>query len=304
MPLPSTIRYVKRGDIDTQRWDRCIDHSDNGLIYAYSFYLDQMADNWDGLVFGGYEAVMPLPWRKKMGFYYLYQPFLCAQEGLFGNALTAEQLQEFLRSVPTQFRLWEFSLNHKNLFSVPGFHLYERSNYILNLAKPYETLYNNYRENTRRNIKKSEHYGCYAKTGIDPDAVIELAKQQGEPVPAQALQNFVSVYRQLAGRGKASSYGVFSNRDELIASCIFIFSHKRAYYILVGNHPNGRTLGASHALIDAFIKDHAGKDLWLDFEGSDMRNLAFFYSGFGATEEKYPAVKLNRLPWYVKWWKK
>jgi hypothetical protein len=71
----------------------------------------------------------------------------------------------------------------------------------------------------------------------------------------------------------------------------------------VGNNPNGRTLGASHSLIDAFIKDHAGQNLLLDFEGSDVRNLAFFYSSFGATEEKYAAIKLNKLSWYIKWMK-
>jgi hypothetical protein len=72
----------------------------------------------------------------------------------------------------------------------------------------------------------------------------------------------------------------------------------------VGNHPNGRTVGASHALIDAFIKDHAGRNLLLDFEGSDIRNLAFFYSSFGATDEKYVAIRVNNLPWYFKWLKK
>lgn len=40
----------------------------------------------------------------------------------------------------------------------------------------------------------------------------------------------------------------------------------RAYYILVGNDPAGRELGASHALIDAFIRENAGKLDWLDFE--------------------------------------
>jgi hypothetical protein len=72
----------------------------------------------------------------------------------------------------------------------------------------------------------------------------------------------------------------------------------------VGNHPDGRTAGASHFLIDAFIKDHAGTDMLLDFEGSDIRNLAFFYSSFGAKEENYGAIKLNRLPFYMKWLKK
>ena len=102
----------------------------------------------------------------------------------------------------------------------------------------------------------------------------------------------------------AVTYGILSAQNELVASCVFFFSHKRAYYILVGNHPNGKTIGASHALIDAFIKDHAGKNILLDFEGSDIRNLAFFYSSFGAVEEKYAALQLNRLPFYLKWLKK
>ena len=48
-------------------------------------------------------------------------------------------------------------------------------------------------------------------------------------------------------------------------------------------------------MIDHFIQEHAGKKLLLDFEGSDIKNLAWFYRSFGATEEKYPGIKLNRL---------
>ena len=102
----------------------------------------------------------------------------------------------------------------------------------------------------------------------------------------------------------ATTYGIFSNQNELMASCVFFFSHNRAYYILVGNHPNGKTTGASHALIDGFIKDHAGENMLLDFEGSDIPNLAFFYSSFGAPLEIYPALKINRLPFYLRWMKK
>jgi len=88
-----------------------------------------------------------------------------------------------------------------------------------------------------------------------------------------------------------------------MASSVFFFSHNRAYYILVGNTVEGKSIGASHALIDAFIKGNAGKNLILDFEGSDIRNLALFYSGFGAREEIYPFLKINRLPFYLKWLK-
>ena len=94
----------------------------------------------------------------------------------------------------------------------------------------------------------------------------------------------------------AVTYGVYSSNNQLTASCAYVFSHNRAYYILVGNHPDSRTSGASHLMIDHFIKEHAGENLILDFEGSNISSLAFFYKSFGSTLEKYPGIKMNRLP--------
>lgn len=297
------IHYKQRHQIDDKKWNECIDKASNGLIYAYSFYLDHTADNWDALILDDYEAVMPLPWRKKIGFCYLYQPSFAAQLGLFGKELSSDVFENFLKAIPLKFKLWELSFNHQNVFHLHDFNLYVRMNYVLPLDQLYGNIYNNYRENIKRNIKKSSQYGCYAKTDVDINAIIELAKQQPHAASENELEKFKKLYQILKERSAAKAYGFFSNKNELLASCVFTFSHKRAYYILVGNHPNGRTLGASHALIDAFIKDHSGQNLLLDFEGSDIRNLAFFYSSFGAREEKYPAIKLNKLPWYIKWMK-
>lgn len=297
------LYYKQRSEIDSKKWDECIDKASNGLIYAYSFYLDQSADHWDALVFNDYEAVMPLPWRKKFGIYYLYQPYFTAQLGVFGQKITEGLIEIFLHAIPSKFKLWEFSFNNGNFFQLKNYNLFQRLNYVLSLNQPYEKLYANYRENIKRNIKKSIQYGCSIQNDIDVRDIIELARLQPNAGPENELKKFEALYRLLKERSMAKSYGVFSAKNELFASCVFTFSHNRAYYILVGNHPNGRTLGASHALIDAFIKDHSGQNLLLDFEGSDVRNLAFFYSSFGASEEKYSAIKLNKLPWYIRWMK-
>lgn len=301
--MQHNIQYLTYQQINKQQWDRCIDKASNGLIYAYSYYLDAMADNWDALVLDDYEAIMPLPWRKKYGVHYLYQPAFVAQLGLFGTNLSADLLLAFLKAIPKKFKYWDFPLNHHNLFSLKDYPLHQRSNYVLPLNKPYEALFKQYRENIKRNIRKAKAYGCYIKNGVEVESIIELARQQTQQneTAEKDFKNSILLYRQLQQHSKAVSYGVFSRQDELLASCALFFSHNRAYYILVGNHPNGRTLGASHALIDAFIKDYAGQNLLLDFEGSDFRNLAFFYSSFGATEENYAAIRLNRLPWWVKW---
>ncbi len=301
------IQYLAHKDIDFTKWDNCIATADNGLIYGYSWYLDHMAEHWDGLVWNDYDAVMPVTWNRKFGIAYLYQPFLAAQLGVFGKHIDIDLLKCFLDAIPRKFRYWDIYLNHGNLYAIDGFNLYQRKNYVLDLDKPYESIYCSYRENIRRNIRKAEQLGCKPVMDFDVERLINLAIEQMRSFDRKAAANverFRKLYHYLHERQQAITYGVLSNRDELIASCAMVFSHNRAYYLLVGNHPNGRTLGASHSLIDAFIRDHAQKKLLLDFEGSDIRNLAFFYSSFGAVEENYAAVKLNRLPSYIKWLKR
>lgn len=301
------IQYIENKKIDLQKWDHCIANAKNGLIYGYSFYLTEMAMQWDGLVYGDYEAVMPLTWNRKYGIAYLYQPFLAAQLGVFGNDISQDLLQSFLDAVPSKFRYWDIYLNHQNTFGTERYSLYQRKNFVLPLRNSYEELYKKYRENTQRNIKKAKQFGCRAEKDIAVDRVIELAVAQMRHYTKESTDNierFRSLFHFLHERKQAICYGILSAKNEVIASCVFFFSHNRAYYILVGNHPDGRTLGASHALIDAFIQDHAATPLLLDFEGSDIRNLAFFYSSFGATEENYAAIRLNRLPFYLRWTKK
>ncbi|UAY50828.1 GNAT family N-acetyltransferase [Ferruginibacter albus] len=301
------IRYIQYNEIDKSKWDHCITNASNGLIYGYSYYLDAMAGNWGALILDDYKAVMPLTWKKKYGFHYLYQPFFAASLGVFGNNITADLLNDFLHAVPGKFKFWDIYLNHGNHFSLPDFKLYERMNYVLPLNKPYEELYSSFRDNIKRNIKKAIQLNCTFRSDISIKEIIALAQQQSEhfsPISDKHYDHFEKLYDYLHSQKKAISYGVYASNNELIASSAFFFSHKRAYYILVGNHPNGRTIGASHALINNFIKDNAGRDLLLDFEGSDIRNIAFFYSSFGATEEKFTGIKLNRLPFWAKWFKK
>ena len=304
MSEENKIRYLTYKEIDKRKWDACIDSAGNGLIYGYSFYLDHMSHNWDALVLDDYEAVMPLTWNKKYGIHYLYQPFLTAQLGVFGRGVTEERTRSFIQAIPSKFRLIEILLNSENILTAPAKFARLQTNYVLDLSKPYEELYQSYRDNIKRNARKAKQIGCTAQKDFEVEKVIELALQQMITYGKESAENaerFRKLYSFLHTKKMATTYGIFSPHNELIASCVFFFSHHRAYYILVGNHPNGKTIGASHALIDEFIKDHAGKNMLLDFEGSDIPNLAFFYSSFGAREEKYPAIKMNRLPFYLKW---
>lgn len=279
MTPQTEIRYLLNHAIDKCKWNKCIDEAKNGSVYPYSFYLDHMSGQWDALVLGDYEAVMPLTWNKKYGVHYLYQPFLTASLGVFGKHVDANLLQNFLIQIPKKFRYWDISLNHGNLFSLQTFDLFERMNHVLKLNLNYDDILNRYRGNVRRSINRAFESGCTVHKNIEVGQVIRLSMEQLKNVSGIREQGFIrfrNLYHYLESHNRAVTYGIISARGQLLASGIFLFSHKRAYYILAGNHPDGRTIGASHALIDAFIRDYAHQDICLDFEGSDISRIAFF----------------------------
>lgn len=296
------IRYLQRNQIDVVKWDQCIDNAGNGLVYAYSFYLDHMATHWDALVLGDYDVVMPVTWNKKFGIPYLYQPAFTASLGVFGNSLDENTIRRFIETIVSRYRLIEISMNYGNILSDTLGFVEMRNNYTLPLGKSYDELYKGYRENIRRNIKKAFQLGARFEADVPVASIIELSKLQTQAlsrIKDADYLHFEQLYKILRKRNQALACGVFLS-NQLVSSAVYFFSHGRAYYILVGNHPNGKTIGASHFLIDRFIYEHAAKDLLLDFEGSDLRNLAFFYSSFGATLEAYPAIRIDKLPWWIK----
>ena len=300
------IRLLPHNEIDKNKWDECISSASNGCLYGSYDYLEQMSTHWDALVWKDYETVMPLTWKKKYGIFYLYQPAFCACLGVFGNNLTADLLNGFLDHIPSRFRFWDIYLNPGNLFSIPRYLFYKRVNYILDLRLSYDSLKIQYRENLTRNLRKARQQDLRLQKDIPIADIINLAKAHhitSKNISNRDYENIEKLYVQLKASQKATTYGVYDPIGTLLASAVFLFSPIRAYYILVGNHPNGKNTGASHLLIDSFILDHSGSDLILDFEGSDIVSLAFFYSSFGAQPEYYPGLLVNRLPWLFRWLK-
>jgi len=296
------IRYIKHADLDKVKWDECLKKCSSGLLYARSFYLDCMAPQWDALVLGDYEAVMPLTWNKKYGIHYLYQPAFTPMLGVFASSPVS--VKDFIDAIPDKFKLTELSLNSSNDLrgeNVPGI---MRKNYLLNLSRSADDIKKAYRESHRRNLRKAIQLGCVVKTDVPLDDIIALSRLSVAPAKEEDYLRFGQLFTALRQQGHAETIGVYSPQQQLLASAVFFRDNKRAYYILVGNDPAGKTVGASHLLIDQFITTNAGQSLLLDFEGSDIKSLAFFYEGFGAAPEWYPAIRINRLPFYLKWLKK
>ncbi|MDB5273739.1 MAG: hypothetical protein JWO58_2106 [Chitinophagaceae bacterium] len=306
------MRYLTRDQIDNTKWDQCVDKAYNTMVYGLSWYLDLMADNWSALVLGDYEAVMPLPFRRKYGFRYLYQPSFTQQFGIFSLEKIQRQLViDFIDAIPHHYNYADIHLNKECLLYEGKEKLSLRNNFILDLNAPYESLRKNFSANSRMNIKRTERpEACSMRLGSvdDPEVVIELfAKNQVKYSDRFTLLDYDKL-KALVDLGQKEKtieiVGVYDAEDKICAASILLSYKNRKISIFSGSNQLARKEKAMFFLFDRFIQQHAGQNLVLDFAGSNDPGLANFYSGFASANEQYPGLKYNRLPWPFKLLKK
>jgi hypothetical protein len=169
------IKYLQHHEIDKERWDDCIRRSFNGIIYAYSWYLDVVHPGWEALVKADYSTVMPLTGGKKLGVRYLYNPFFIQQLGVFSVArLTPDAVKEYLDAVPAHYRYIEINLNTFNHPEENGFRFKHNVNHELDMIGAYEMLRKEYSDNTKRNIKKAQLNDLRVITTTSKEEIIAL----------------------------------------------------------------------------------------------------------------------------------
>lgn len=298
-----TIRYLERSEIDNSRWDSCIDTAVNGRIYGYSSYLDSMSTAWSALIVGDYQAVVPLAHRSRYGIHYLYPPAFTGPLAIYGMLPQGLSAAEILAGIPEKFRLWDMNIDLKS-GSIPWPHS-TRKNHVLPLATGYDEIRKNYRATVRNTLNRRKHEVLDIRFGIPVADVVDPATEAGVMgnTTMDDRERLKSLFAILSAKDMAWTTGLFDTGGTLISSALFFRSHKRIYYIAAWSGEAGRSIGGSVALIDHAIRSFAGQDMTLDFEGSDIPGIAFFFEGFGADVEEYLFIRHNRLPWWCKWMK-
>lgn len=281
-----------------------------GIIYAASWYLDIVCPNWEALVEDDYSAVFPLTCRSKYGIHYLFQPYFTQQLGLFSNEKEKKEniLRDFLMHIPKKFRLIEIQLNTDNLIEdFNGFSTHKKLTHHLFLDDDYEGIRNNYSENHSRNIKKAIKTTNEIITDIAPSAIIQLFRENKGVGIENLKSNDYLVFEKLLNEASKKNLmevrGVRNESQELIAGAIFLQSLHSYIFLFSATNKKAKESGAMSQLIDSFIRDHSGEEVYLDFEGSMDLNLARFYKGFGSKEVVYLQIRKNNLPGIIRWLK-
>ena len=300
------IKYIPHKEINKEAWDHCIDNAVNQMVYAYSWFLDVVSPDWDALVLGNYEAVMPLPNRKRFTFSYLAQPSFTQQLGVFyTNLQHMHATNDFLAAIPDKFKLVEINLNTYNIPSNPSFTIASNVTCHLELSKNYQELTKNYTQQILRNLKKAEKNNLSVHSDISVQNIIDLFKS----TKGKTIKNFktatynllLNITKTLFDNKAIACLGVKNNSGTYIAGAVFIKFYDNAIFLFSGANTEAKASGAMSLLIDSFIKTNAQSKYLLDFEGSNNKKLARFYLGFGAKQVNYYSVRKNNLPLIIRW---
>ena len=294
------IKHLKHNKIDKKAWDNCIDKSFNGLIYAYSWYLDLVHDDWDALVENDYERVMPLTGGKKFGVSYLYQPYFTQQLGIFSRGLLSPDIvMSFIDHIPSKYKYYEINLNSFNWVDNKNLNLIPNKNHLLDLIKTHEKIKAGYSGQTKRNLKKSGKFKLTLMKNVKPEAIINLFRENRGKELDKWNDRHYTILRRLMyeafHKGKGNAYGVFTETNEMCAGAFFMKNNNRLVFLFSGSNAKARETSAMTFMLDAVIEEHSPSRMVLDFEGSNDENLARFYKGFGAKEITYPGLVVNKM---------
>ncbi|MCX6274258.1 MAG: hypothetical protein NTV09_03520 [Bacteroidetes bacterium] len=301
------IRYLSHSEIDPEKWDATIDASYNGMVYAKSWYLNIVSPGWQALVEDEYQSVFPLTSRKKYGLSYLHQPFFTQQLGAFGReTMTASKVEKYISAIPESFRLIEIQLNHENKISLPDFKISERLTHHLDLNRPYESIYKNYSENLKRNLKRAQQNSLSIVNDFETGMLINLFKSnRGKDLATLKEKDYATLVKLVAegSKGNLITRLGIQQDDKLEAGAIFIRSNKEYIFLFSATGVKAKETGAMTLIIDHFIKTHSPEAMNLDFEGSMDAGLARFYKSFGSKEIVYLQIRKNKLPLPIRWLK-
>lgn len=290
------IKYLSSEDIDKTKWNSCVHYAVNGNIFGYKWYLDAIAREWDCLVEGDYESVMPLPFKKDwLGRKHIYQPEMMRELGVYSiHVLSKGRVKKFLEAIPDDFVKVQIDLNEQiGLPDGMDYLVGEKTNYQLLLEKPYEELAEDFSRDLLLKLEKAEKAGLRPKANLKPEKVADFYNKYA-PFSPEKEQNFHAMHRimwNILHRGWGFASGIEDSNGELLAVNFFIYSHSKVLSYVPVESPRGKEVGALAYLMNTLLRTHAEKRQILDFNTVSEDTFA---AQFGATENAFQSIKKDK----------
>lgn len=283
------IEVVASKDINKGKWDRCVHESVQGNIYGLYDSVSQACDNWLGIIYRDYEAVLALPLKKKLGLTYSWHPQFMGPLGIYSlkpdeNMQTEMFNHAIKNSWWTKMHYWQNTVSKEIKQTELVFQMLD-----LKSNDP-DTIRSAYNENTKRNIKKAikSDLKISDKGSVD-DLILAFKENKGDKIENINDDSYVLLKKLMKHWLKTKNGHISSiyNGNELLAIGYFLEWNGITVYYKGIVTEKGKQAGAMHFLMDHEIVQGITNGNYFDFGGSNSESVARFYKGFGGIDKKY-----------------
>ena len=285
------IKFVRAENIDLSKWGGCILAAQNKNVFGLSWYLNAVCNHWDALILNDYEAIIPLPNKRKFGIRVLYQPFFSRLFNIYTSVELSNSIkQSFFDEIKKRYPRILLGYGFQDDFRPEGLKNELFPYQVLDLNQSYQQIASGYSKNATRLINKSNKIELATKA-ISPSQVVAMFREtKGSEIKELKKSSFNHLERLMTAcleKDYGRAIGAFNPEGELCATAFFIIDDLAVFYLKGATNSIGRKHGGMYFLFDAIIKQYANQPLILDFGGSSIPSVATFYKKFGAIDKEY-----------------
>jgi len=290
------IRKVRYQDIDFEKYNDCIENSAQKNFYCKRENLDFLCKNWELLVYGDYEAVMPIPFFKKFGIKFVDMPLFCQQLGIFSKINDNSINQKLVDYFRKKYSIINYQFNYCNTIA----DIQEKKNYIIAIQE-YAFLRRKKYFKGRKSTVKTAQYLEFREIFINSHILDFINKNLKGLEKESELEFFIKYLFFLEKNEKLKMYGSYF-QDNL--TNLAILTDDSGSYSLLGliNNEDMKEHNGASFLIDRILHDHIENKAF-NFMGGSIRGIEVFFKSFGAELQEYPVIQNSKKDIIRNWLK-
>jgi len=283
------IRRLKYESIDFDKYARCLESSEQKNWYAQKEILDELSGNWEILVYGDYEAILPVPLIKKMGLKFIIMPLFCQQLGVFSSKDNIEINDQFLRALKKNYKILYYSFNQYNSFALT---LEKRKNYKIPISD-YEILRRKKYFKGRKSTTKWAQHLYYKEIELTPEHISFIENNFKGLTKKTDIKKFKDYLNFLDKNNSLKFCAAYL--DEKLINIAVLISEKAQFSLLaLINDENYKKEDGASFLIDKILSRYIHEKSF-DFMGSNIRGIEIFFKSFGAELHGYSFIQSKLL---------
>lgn len=285
--LPFSLHFNWWNEVVVDNWDVAVVANGNQVIAVWPYYMRKR---------GPWKMITNPPFTPYSGPFILYPEHQKTPSRISFENKVHDALLEQIPEVSEFTQHFHLGFSNSLSFQWKAYEEHRKYTYTLALENEIAVIWEGFRENTRRQIKKAEKT-LHVESSKDALLLERLLKEtyasQSDAYPDfesalfQRILNYTSTY----GNGQLLK-ATDGNNDH--ACVLSIYDNNCAYYLIGGAANTSKNSGAMSLLLWKSIQEaKANSKILFNFEGSTVQAIEKFLRGFGGELTSFSRIVKN-----------